>query len=130
MGDRITVKVESCRGAITIVVGGELDLATMPVLAELLALVSREEPRQLVFDLAGTHFMDCGSARLIASTGGWLPAGQRPVIRHPGARIRRILELTGLDAYCEIEELAVGSNRAWRLARASAPAREPSGAGR
>ena len=134
MGDRVTIQVESGRGTTTIVVKGELDLVTMPVLTELLTLVSREEPGQLVFDLAGTHFMDCGSARLIASAGRWLPDGRRPVIRHPGAGIRRILELTGLDAYCEIQELVVGSNRAWRLARALAsgfvPAREPSGADR
>ena len=103
MGDRVTLRVESGRGTTTIFVRGELDLGTMPVLAELLTLVSREKPGQLVFDLAGTHFMDCGSARLIATAGPWLPDGQRPVIRHPAAGIRRILELTGLDAYCEIE---------------------------
>ena len=37
-------------------------------------------------------------------------------------------ELTGLDACCEIEELVVGSNRAWRFTSAFAPARKPSGA--
>jgi anti-anti-sigma factor len=104
MGDRVTFRVESGRGTITIVIGGELDLGTMPVLAELLTLVSREKPGQLVFDLAGTHFMDCGSARLIASAGRWLPDGRRPVIRRPAAGVRRILELTGLGACCEIEE--------------------------
>ena len=101
---RITVHVESDRETATIFVRGELDLVTMPVLAEQLARVSRAQPGRLVFDLAGTHFMDCGSARLIARAGRWLPAGQRPVIRHPRADIRRLLELTGLDSYCEIEE--------------------------
>ena len=38
----------------------------------------------------------------------------------------RVLELTGVDAYCEIEPLAVGSNRAWRCAQV----REQSGADR
>ncbi len=101
---RITVHVESDRETTTIFVRGELDLVTMPVLAEQLARVSRGQPGRLVFDLAGTHFMDCGSARLIARAGRWLPAGQQPVIRHPRAGIRRILELTGLDGCCEIEE--------------------------
>jgi anti-anti-sigma factor len=104
MGDRVTLRVESGRGTTTIVVRGELDLGTVPVLAELLTLVSREKPERLVFDLAETHFMDCGSARLIASAGRWLPAGRRPVIRRPAVGARRIFELTGLDAYCEIEE--------------------------
>jgi hypothetical protein len=35
-----------------------------------------------------------------------LPDGRRPVLRHPGYAVRRILELTGLDADCEI--LAAG----------------------
>ena len=57
----------------------------------------------LVFDLSGTRFMDCGSARLIAAAGQWLPAGGRPVIRRPKPVVRRVLELTGLDMHCEIE---------------------------
>jgi len=100
---RVTIEVEARAGTTTIVVKGELDLVTMPFLAGQLALISRDKPGRLVFDLAGTCFMDCGSARLIAATGQWLPAGQRPVIRHPDRSVLRVLELTGLDAYCEIE---------------------------
>lgn len=104
MCDRVTLRVECGRGTTTIVIRGELDLGTVQALIELLALVSREKPERLVFDLAGTHFMDCGSARLIAGSGRWLPDGRRPVIRRPAAGVRRIFELTGLGAYCEIEE--------------------------
>ncbi len=100
---RVMIEVGAAPGATTIVVRGELDLVTMPFLAEQLALVSRDKPGRLVFDLAGTAFMDCGSARLIAGAGQWLPEGRRPVIRRPGPAVRRILDLTGLDAYCEIE---------------------------
>jgi anti-anti-sigma regulatory factor len=53
--------------------------------------------------MAGVGFIDCAAARLIAGAGRFLPRGQRPVIRRPGPLVRRILELTGLDAYCEIE---------------------------
>ncbi len=123
---RVTIEVEARPGTTTIVVRGELDLVTMPVLAAQLALAVRDRPGRLVFDLSGTRFMDCGSARLIAAAGRWLPDGGRPVIRHPRPGVRRVLELTGLDAHCEIEPLAVGSNRAWRLA----PVREQSGADR
>ncbi len=100
---RVTIEVDSARGATTVLVRGDLDLVTMPFLAEQLTLVSRDKPGWLVFDLAGTDFVDCGSARLIAGAGDWLPEGRRPVIRRPGPAVRRILELTGLDAYCEIE---------------------------
>jgi anti-anti-sigma factor len=101
---RITIQVESGQDTTTVVVAGELDLVTMPVLAGQLALIARDDPGRLVFDLAGTRFMDCGSARLIAMAGQWLPGGGRPVLRRPGPAVRRTLALTGLDAYCEIEE--------------------------
>ena len=108
---RVVVEVESAPGATTISVRGELDLVTMPFLAEQLTLISRDKPGRLVFDLAGTAFMDCGSARLIAGTGQWLPDGRRPVIRRPGPAVRRVFDLTGLDACCEIEGLVAGSIR-------------------
>ena len=123
---RVTIEVEARPGTTTIVVRGELDLVTMPFLAAQLARAVRDRPGRLVFDLSGTRFMDCGSARLIAAAGQWLPGGARPVIRHPTPGVRRVLELTGLDAHCEIEPLAVGSNRAWRFAQV----REQSGADR
>jgi anti-anti-sigma factor len=100
---RVTIEVQARPGVTTIVVKGELDLVTMPYLAAQLALATRDRPGRLVFDLGGTHFMDCGSARLIAGAGQWLPGGGRPVIRRPGPGVRRILKLTGLDAHCEIE---------------------------
>jgi anti-anti-sigma factor len=100
---RVTIEVKADAGTVTVVISGELDLVTMPFLTEQLTLISRAKPGRLVFDLARTEFMDCGSARLIAGAGQWLPGGRRPVIRHPGPGVRRLLELTGLDAYCEIE---------------------------
>ena len=100
---RLTIEVQAGPGVTTIVVKGELDLVTMPYLAAQLALATRDRPGRLVFDLSGTHFMDCGSARLIAGAGQRLPGGGRLVIRRPGPGVRRVLELTGLDAHCEIE---------------------------
>jgi anti-anti-sigma factor len=100
---RVTIEVETGPGVTTIVVNGELDLVTMPYLATRLTLALRDRPGRLVFDLSGTHFMDCGSARLIAGAGQWLPGDGRPVIRRPAPGVRRVLELTGLDARCEIE---------------------------
>ena len=115
--DRVAIKVEARPGTTIIVVKGELDLVTMPSLAEQLTLALRDRPGRLVFDLTETYFMDCGSARLIAEAGQGLPGG-RPVIRSPGPGVRRILELTGLDAYCEIEGLVLGSIRTWCFTQA------------
>jgi anti-anti-sigma factor len=85
------------------VITGELDLTTRPVLAEHLSAIMRTRPRRLIFDLTGTGFVDCGSARLIVSAGQFLPEGRRPIIRHPSRAVRRALELTGFDVGCEIE---------------------------
>jgi anti-sigma B factor antagonist len=100
---RVAIEVVASPGTITVSIRGELDLVTMPVLAEHLTLVLRTKPERLVLDMAGTDFIDCGSARLIAGASRSLTEGGRLVIRRPGRSIRRILELTGLDAYCEIE---------------------------
>jgi anti-anti-sigma factor len=75
----------------------------MPFVSEQLALVRQTRPERLVLDLTRTSFLDCGSARMIVATGRSLPPGRRPVIRCPSREVRRILELTGLDADCEIE---------------------------
>ncbi len=101
---RVAIKVvDADPGATTIFVCGELDLVTMPAFTEQLTLALQGNPERLVLDMAATDFMDCGSARLIAGAARSLPEGQHLVIRRPGRGVRRMLELTGLDAYCEID---------------------------
>jgi anti-sigma B factor antagonist len=90
-------------GSATIVIRGELDAATAPLLARRLTQILADEPQRLVFDMAGVGFIDCAAARLIAGTGRCLPVGRRPVIRRPSPAVRRMLELTGLAAHCEVE---------------------------
>jgi anti-sigma B factor antagonist len=99
----LAIEMELADDAATLVITGELDLTTRPALASHLSTALQAGPRRLIFDLAGTSFLDCGSARLIVDTSQFLPDGGRPVIRHPGRAVRRVLELTGLDADCEIE---------------------------
>jgi anti-anti-sigma factor len=102
-GRTFVIGVDVSPDSVTVAIIGELDLTTRPVLAERLLPILGTKPRRLVLDMAGTDFMDCGSARLIASAGWWLPDGARLVVRRPSRPVRRVLELTGLDAYCEIE---------------------------
>jgi anti-sigma B factor antagonist len=99
----LTIEVQMSRDTVTVVIAGELDLVTRPVLAEHLSLVVLSRPRLLILDMSGAGFLDCGSARLIASAGRFLPDGGRLVIRRPSRLVRRVLGLTGLDAECEIE---------------------------
>jgi anti-anti-sigma factor len=89
-------------GTATVVISGEADLAIMPLLSRRLAQILAAGPQRLIFDLAGVGFIDCAATRLIISTGRHLPGGRQPVIRDPSPAARRVLELTGLDARCEV----------------------------
>ena len=106
--DRVAIEVDVGSETTTVFISGELDLATMPFVSRQLTLILDTRPERLVLDLTRTSFLDCGSARMIVATGRSLPAGRRPVIRRPSPAVRRILELTGLDAQCEIERWPVG----------------------
>ena len=83
-------------GTATVVLHGELDPVTMPLLALRLAQVLADRPQRLVLDMAGVTYIDCASARLIAGAGRHLPAGVRPAVRSPSLVTRRVLALTGL----------------------------------
>jgi anti-sigma B factor antagonist len=99
----VVIEVDASQEGVTMVITGEVDLITKSALAQQLSAVLRTGPQRLILDLAGATFMDCGSARLIVSAGRLLPEGGRLIIRRPSRAVRRVLELTGLDAGCEIE---------------------------
>jgi anti-anti-sigma factor len=99
----VVIEVEVSQDTTTVVITGELDLTTRWVLTERLSPILYTSPRRLVLDMAGTGFMDCGSARLIASAARFLPEDSRLIIRRPSRAVRRLLELTRLDADLEIE---------------------------
>jgi anti-anti-sigma factor len=91
-------------GTATLVISGELDVTTTPLLSLQRAQILEGRPQCLVFDMSGVDFIDCAAARLIASTRRFLPEGRRPVIRSPSPVVRRLLELTGFAAQCEIDD--------------------------
>ena len=103
-GMQVVIEVDVSQDTAVMVVTGDLDLITRPVLAERLSAVLGASPRRLVLDLAASGFMDCGSARVVASAGRFLPEGGRLIIRHASPAIRRVLELTGYVAGLEIED--------------------------
>jgi anti-sigma B factor antagonist len=100
----LVIGVHMTAEMVTVVVSGELDLVAAPSLRTRLTQILENEPQRLVFDMTRVGFIDCAAARLIASTGQFLPHNQRPVIRFPSRLVRRVLELTGLDDYCEVEK--------------------------
>ena len=89
--------------AVTVVLRGEFDMTSADLLSGYLARIRATRPRRLVFETAQVAFIDAASARLIVGTGRWLPAGVNPVISHPSSIVRRVLQVSGLDALCEFE---------------------------
>jgi anti-anti-sigma factor len=99
----VAIEVSAGPHDTTVFIRGELDLVAAAILDEQLKLAVSNKPERLILDMAGTDFMDCGSARLIAAARSSLPAGGDLIIRQPSRVVRRLLELTGLDDYCEVE---------------------------
>jgi anti-sigma B factor antagonist len=103
-GPPLAIEVVVNEGTATVVISGELDLATTPILTRHLAQILDDRPQRLVFDMAGVDFLDCAAIQLITSTGRFLPNNRRPVIRRPSPVVRRMLALTGLAAHCEVDD--------------------------
>ncbi|MEV0246800.1 STAS domain-containing protein [Nocardia sp. NPDC050712] len=107
----ITVEVEDHReyGRV-VVVGGEIDTRTVPVLAQTLERVVAERPSRVLVDLSEVSFMDAAGLTALCSANNqaW-PETVFVVIAYGAAA--RPLQLTGLAT-----EIAVYPNRVMALA--------------
>jgi anti-anti-sigma factor len=84
-----------CRdGRVRLIVDGELDIATVPRLRELLCRLAAEHA-DVVLDLTGVTFLDSTTVRLLWSLGDRHP-GAKLVIAPPVGRARELLEMTGV----------------------------------
>jgi anti-anti-sigma factor len=90
-------------GTVIVALSGEFDMTSADFLSRRLERISERRPRRLIVEAAQVAFMDCASARLIAGTSRWLPVGVRPVISHPSAIVRRVLQVSGIGALCDLE---------------------------
>jgi len=86
---------------VTVVLRGELDVTSEGFLFGSLLRIREMRPSRLVFETAQVTYLDCASARLIADTGGWLPAGVKPVVSRPSPVVRRVLQASGIGTFCE-----------------------------
>lgn len=99
----LTVAVNITDGTAVISFRGDLDITARSAVSEQLAEIMQKKPERLIFDLAGVGIMDCATARAIFSAARLLPDGQRPVICSANPLVRRLLELTDLDAQCTLD---------------------------
>jgi anti-sigma B factor antagonist len=91
-----TVVVEHLDGTVLVCPVGELDLATGPILEQVLETLVGGPPA-IELDLTGITFVDCAGLRPIRQALGRATQSLTQV-RISGARptVRRVLELTGL----------------------------------
>ena len=82
----------------TLVLAGDLDLLTAPVLHAVLDSECALRPRRLVVDLAAVEFLDSSGLHLLLSAHRRLiEAGCALVLASPSDAVRRVIELIGLD---------------------------------
>jgi anti-anti-sigma factor len=98
---QISVGVTS--GRCTMVLSGELDVATAPLLRDRLAEVTDELETELVLDIGGLTFIDSTGLSLLVSEHKALKArGAELVVCSPTRMAQRLFEISGLDAVLSI----------------------------
>jgi len=89
-----------------VIVSGEIDLYTAPRLhSELAAVLSGDRPARVVVDMSGVEFCDStGMNVLLSSLRQAREQGGQLEIAAPRAAVRKILDVTGLDAVFTITD--------------------------
>ena len=83
---------------------GELDLATSPQLRHELAERTKPGVSKVVLDLSELSFMDSvGLSILVAEHKKVTELGGTLVIQNPATRVHRLIEISGLTQYLNIE---------------------------
>lgn len=91
-------------GKSVVMLNGELDLDAAPKLTEALVPVIEDGGDDLVIDLSELTFIDSsGLATFIAARRRASERGRRLIIRSPRGATVRLLELTGLMEYLNVE---------------------------
>jgi anti-sigma B factor antagonist len=100
----INVQVRWAGHDVTVILAGELDCASAPVLSARLAELLAKRPQRLVLDLAQVEFMDCAGVSPIAKARQALPADRPVILRSPTRRVRQFLRMTHLEQLFTIQD--------------------------
>ena len=80
----------------TVVVRGEVDVASAPRLRELLDGLVAGDVRRIVLDCQGLEFLDSSGIGLLVATRKRMGDGGELVIDSAPAHVRKVLEITGV----------------------------------
>jgi anti-anti-sigma factor len=84
-----------------VAVAGELDMATVETMMRA-SLPLAAEPGDLTIDLSGTTFMDSSGLNGLLSLARAVRRDGRLIVRGPRPNVRRVFEMSGLDASGEL----------------------------
>jgi anti-sigma B factor antagonist len=97
MQSDFVVDSQSTGRAVTLVLTGELDLMSSPLLEEALERAYETNPQLILVDLRGLEFMDStGLHRLVSAQQRAIQAGRRFGIVRGGEQVQRLFDLTGI----------------------------------
>ncbi len=90
-------------GSISLVLEGELDIATTPLFVQHIERAERAQPELLLFDLGALSFIDVsGLSAMLAAARRARGAGRRVMVSAASPPVRRLFELTALDRSFEL----------------------------
>ncbi len=105
LDEPLRVTVRATDDPPTIVLHGELDPHTAPLLERALSDLQSGGAGDVVLDLSGLEFMDSSGLRVVISAHKDLEAaGAKLTLRHPTATIGRLLDVTNLRSHLRVED--------------------------
>lgn len=92
--------------AFVVVLAGELDMATSPMLAEAVAEVLDRGPVEtVVVELSELGFLDSSGMRaLLQARNATAEHGARFAVRHPSGQVAQVLRIAALDQVLNVDE--------------------------
>ena len=93
----LRVRVERDVGVCVLAVSGELDIATIPELAQQAAAVLETPPARLVLDLSGLEFIDCAGAQALVAVTETVPADCPIAVGSMSCAAQRVLGVLGMN---------------------------------
>jgi anti-sigma B factor antagonist len=96
-------QVSDYGGQLVVAATGQVDLATAPELAAVLAQARRDRPFEIVVDLTAVDFLDSAGVRvLVEAARQAAELGVELSVRGAGGWVARVLEITGVDRFVRI----------------------------
>jgi anti-sigma B factor antagonist len=103
VNDRLDVVERSSPDEHVLELHGEIDMESVTALSERLDPLVKAGSG-LTLDLLGVEFIDSSGLRLLIGVDGEMRrGGHRLVIRRPSAPVQRILEITALERWLQVE---------------------------